>query len=264
MAQGSEYVMAGIEAEAESSRLGLLEACRDPGSIRRLESLGVGAGWRCLEVGAGRGSIARWLSERIGPTGSVVAVDIDPRFLRDVPENVEVRRLDIREEEVEPGAYDLVHCRALLMHLPDPAGTVGRFAAALSPGGWLLAEEGDYGLSHYGGHPDAEELNERARRIYETLAEVGVFNSRFGRTLPALLLAGGFERCDSEIETRVSRPGDPDYEFARATALESVPGLIAAGLMEDSDVDRLESYFEHPDSVITGASVVSAWGKKPQ
>jgi SAM-dependent methyltransferase len=264
MAQGSEYVMAGIDAAAESDRLALLEACRDPGSTRRLEQLGVDVGWRCLEVGAGRGSIARWLSDRVGPTGSVVAVDIDPRFLTEMPENVEVRTLDIRQEEVEAGAYDLVHCRALLMHLPDPAATLARFAAALAPGGMLLAEEGDYGLSYYGGHPDAEELNERARQTYDALAEAGIFNSRFGRTLPALLLAGGFERCGSEIETRVSRPGEPHYEFARATVLESVPGLIAAGLMQDTDVERLEGYFGHPDTVITGGSVVSAWGQKPR
>ena len=34
-----------------------------------------------LEIGAGGGSIARWLAERVGPTGSVLATDIDPRFI---------------------------------------------------------------------------------------------------------------------------------------------------------------------------------------
>jgi tRNA A58 N-methylase Trm61 len=100
-----EYVMAGTEAVAESERLALLERARDPGTIRRLEALGVTSGWRCLEMGAGRGSITRWLAERAGPTGSVVAADIDTRFLTDMPGNVSVQQLDIRSDELDAGAY---------------------------------------------------------------------------------------------------------------------------------------------------------------
>jgi hypothetical protein len=113
--QGGEqqYLAADIDADTESGRLQLLEACHDPGTIRRLDRLGVSRGWRCLELGAGYGSIARWLAERVGPTGSVVAADIDPRFLTNMPAGVEVRRLDIRHDDLEVDTYDLVHCRAV-------------------------------------------------------------------------------------------------------------------------------------------------------
>jgi 2-polyprenyl-3-methyl-5-hydroxy-6-metoxy-1,4-benzoquinol methylase len=163
MTSGREYVMAGTEAATESERLALLEAARDPGTVRRLDGIGVHSGWTCLEIGAGRGSIARWLSERVGPAASVVAADIDTRFLTEMPDNVEVRTVDIREDEFEPGRYDLVHCRAFLMHMPDADDTIARLAAALKPGGLLLAEEGDYGLYHFGGHPDADQLNQASR-----------------------------------------------------------------------------------------------------
>jgi ubiquinone/menaquinone biosynthesis C-methylase UbiE len=52
----------------------------NPGTIRRMGNIGVTDGWICLEVGAGAGSIARWLARRVGPTGSVVATDLDTRF----------------------------------------------------------------------------------------------------------------------------------------------------------------------------------------
>ena len=262
MTQSSEYVMAEIDAATESDRLGLLESARDPGTISRLQELGVAAGWRCLEVGAGRGSIARWLAERVAPAGSVVAVDIDPRFLTGMPENVQVRALDIREDEIEANHYDLVHCRALLMHLPDPAGTLARLVAALRPGGLLLAEEGDYGLYHYGGHPDAEALTERAHRALDAITAAGVFNARFGRGLPAMLSASGLELRGAEVETRVTKPGEPQYEFVRASVLESLPALIAAGVMDEANIERLEGYFGQPGTVITGPSVVAAWGQK--
>ena len=50
--------------EAENDRLDLLERIFDPVSRRRREL--VQPGWRCLEVGAGRGSMAVWLAERVG------------------------------------------------------------------------------------------------------------------------------------------------------------------------------------------------------
>ena len=262
MTPGGEYVMAETGAASESDRLGLLESARDPRTIGRLRELGVGAGWRCLEVGAGRGSIARWLAERVTPAGSVVAADIDPRFLTDMPENVEVRRLDIREDEVEAGHYDLVHCRALLMHLPDPAQALARLAAALRPGGLLFAEEGDYGLYHYGGHPDARALTEGAHRALDAMTAAGVLNARFGRALPAMLSECGLQLQGSEIETGVSQPGEPHYEFMRSTVLESLPALLAAGVMDDANVERLESYFGQPGTIITGPSLVAAWGQR--
>jgi SAM-dependent methyltransferase len=262
MTEGSGYVMAEVEAATEAGRLQLLETCRDPGTVGRLRRLGVATGWRCLEVGAGRGSIARWLAGRVAPTGSVVAVDIDPRFLTGMPENVEVRALDIRHDEVEADAYDLVHCRALLMHLPEPAGILARLVAALRPGGLLLAEEGDYGLYHFGGHPDAEVLTEQAHRALDAATAAGVVNARFGRALPATLSGSGLELRGTEIETRVSKPTEPDYEFARVSALESLPALVAAGITDDANAERLESYFGQPGTVVTGASVVAAWGLK--
>jgi SAM-dependent methyltransferase len=71
-----------------------------------------------------------------------VATDADPRFLADVTSaGVEVRRHDIRADPLEPALYDLVHCRALLCHLPDPARALGVMAAVVQPSGWLLVED---------------------------------------------------------------------------------------------------------------------------
>ena len=70
---------AGREA-AEHQRLSQLEQIYDPGSRRRRQI--VQPGWRCLEIGAGRGSMAVWLAEQVGPSGEVVATDIDVTYLR--------------------------------------------------------------------------------------------------------------------------------------------------------------------------------------
>ncbi len=264
MTHDSGYINSDNNMETESDRLGLLESSRDPGTMRQLEELGVGPGWRCLEVGAGRGSIARWLAEQVSPGGSVTAADIDLRFLTDMPEDVEVRALDIREDEIEAEAYDLVHCRALLMHLPDPAETLTKLSAALKPGGLLLAEEPDFGLFHYGGHPDSLEMSEIAHRTFDTMKEAGIFDAQFGRSLPALLSGCGLSLLGTRIDTPVSGPGEPEYELARATTLESAPKLAAAGILTDANVTRLEDYFGQPGTFLTCSSLVAAWGRKPK
>src|SRR5213596_691056 len=79
--------------ESERARLTGLESGLDAGTIRHLENLGVGAGWRCWEIGGGGGSIAAWLCERVGDDGHVLATDLETTFLEGLPyANIVVRR----------------------------------------------------------------------------------------------------------------------------------------------------------------------------
>ena len=77
--------------ELADRRLDALESAHDATTMRRLRAAGVQPGWRCLEVGAGRGSIARWLGTAVAPHGQVIALDIDARFLRPRPAAIECR-----------------------------------------------------------------------------------------------------------------------------------------------------------------------------
>jgi SAM-dependent methyltransferase len=193
----------------------------------------------------------------------VLAADIDPRFLTDMPAGVDVRRLDIRHDDLEADTYDLVHCRALLMHVPDPMAALARMVAALRPGGRFLFEEGDYGLWSYGGHVDAPRLNTLVSRILTKLAEAKIANLWLGRSLPGLALASGLELHGSEVETRVARPGEADYEFERATLLATIPAMMKIGIYGEEDAELIQSFSGHLDGVITTATVVAVWGQKP-
>src|SRR5262249_12020504 len=68
----------------EGRRLQLLEERLDPTTIRRIQRLELVAGARCLEVGARRGSIARWLCGHVGQRGHVTATDIDIDWLAEL------------------------------------------------------------------------------------------------------------------------------------------------------------------------------------
>ena len=90
----TSYIFDNAAERETAERFSSLETLHDPDTIRHLLGTGVGQGWRCLEIGGGNGSIARWLADCVGPEGHVLATDIDPRFLTSSGRaNLEVRRI---------------------------------------------------------------------------------------------------------------------------------------------------------------------------
>ncbi|GAA3791971.1 hypothetical protein GCM10022403_027530 [Streptomyces coacervatus] len=119
----------------------------DPTTFRHLERLGIGSGRRCWEVGAGGTSVVSWPAEKVGPTGQVVATDIDTSLLASVARPpVEVHVHDVSAEEPPGEGFDLVHARLVLVHVPDRERALRSMIKALRPSGRLLIEDADPAL----------------------------------------------------------------------------------------------------------------------
>lgn len=255
-----KYVLAKADGERESTRLKHLEAQADALTQRHLSATGVGAGWRCLEVGAGGGSIARWLSEQVGPTGSVVATDLDPSRLDGLPDRVEIRRHDIARDDLETASYELVHCRFVLQHLADPRIAVHKMASALAPGGWIVVEEGDFGLLELSGAPESAEANRALRAIQARWATTGVVDSYLGRRVPSLLAELGLTDLGVDIATAFGPPGHPAYETYRIAWQRPIEiGPRAMGIAEH-DLECIERALSNSTFII-GLTTVAAWGR---
>ena len=112
-----------------------------------LGRLGLEAGWRCVDVGAGAGDVSVASRELVGRDGRVYAVDSDPRA-REVAAaaaatgGAQVIAITQAGEDLTlPETVDLAYCRFLLMHVLEPRVVLERMVASLSPGGYLLAQE---------------------------------------------------------------------------------------------------------------------------
>lgn len=227
-------------------RLSELESIYDPGTTARLTALGVDAGWRCLELGAGGGSIARWLCDRVGPTGSVAAVDLEPRFLEADPRpNMEIHRRDIVADGLPGDGYDLIHTRALLMHLPNADRLVAHMVSRLRPGGVLLVEEGDF-------YPFAPLLPSLYAEVWEQCAKVAAKaggDFYWARHLPETMTATGLVDVKAVGEVLMF-PGGATESWTLLTAMtfeQLTPlmvadgydaGRIAAAIAEMSNPER--------------------------
>jgi SAM-dependent methyltransferase len=257
MSTDSTYTFANSWEHAQR-RLQLLEEIYDPGTFRRLERVGVGAGWRCLEIGGGGGSIARWLCRQVGPEGLVVATDLDTRFLNELGlTNLEVLRHDVVEEPLPPGPFDLIHARAVLMHLPVRVQVLGKLAEALRPGGWLVLEDGD----RYG--RDGLATGE-FREIWQWLdkADPPGVDLAWGRLLPERMVAAGLIDVRAESEVPLFPGRSAGSEFARLTLTQVWERLLAAGAPADL-LERISQRLDVPDQWFPAPAAVGAWGRRP-
>lgn len=246
-----------------------LERLYDPTTTRTLTRVGVTEGWRCLEVGAGGGSIARWLSDRVGPTGRVLATDLDTRWL-DVtgvrwPDNVEVAERDLTRDVPAAGTYDLAHARLVLMHLPERDRVLTGLVDALKPGGWLVVEELDP-ISPY--QPDPETptdhlINRVGDAFTAALHRHGANNAR-GRWAHRILAGVGLVDIHNEGMVVVATGGSPAAELMQANATQVAGEMIAESGLSREDISRYVTALDDPAVTFFMPTFFSASGRKPQ
>jgi len=246
--------------EDQRERLAGIEATWDSGTRALLDSLGVRSGWRCLEAGAGGGSIAAWMAERVSPDGSVLATDVDTTFLEPLADDVlEVRRHDLTRDELPAESFDIVHARALLSWLGE-SDTLERLVGAVAPGGWLLIEDFDWAL----GGP-AEEATTAAKAfgaLVELIETSFGYDLHYGRTLRRRLERAGLRHVGSDGRAFVVPGGSPGTAFERLSLLAHRETLVRSGALTEPEIDELVDYLDDPARHVVTPVLFAAWGRR--
>jgi len=245
--------------QEERGRLEGIEALWDAGSAAALEQAGVGPGWSCVEVGAGRGSMVEWLSDRTGPEGHVLATDLDTRFLDAIErDNVTVATNDVLTEDLPGAPFDLVYSRLVVEHLGVSA--LERMVAAVKPGGVLVLE--DYDFSPSACHPADENFERVTEAVLDFMSAAG-FDPNFGRTLPTLLTDAGLEDVHADGRVRIVRGGSHEVAFYRLTLFALRVPLVDSGRLTDTDFDATLAGLEDPGRTFLSPVLVAARGRRP-
>jgi ubiquinone/menaquinone biosynthesis C-methylase UbiE len=260
---GSPYLLdnAGREAPA---RFNALTALFDSGTIRHFENCGVGSGWQCLEIGGGGGSITSWLAARVGSTGRVVATDIDPRFLKALNHpHVEVWQHNIVSDPLPEAAFDLVHARLVLIHVPQREEVLRRMISALKPGGWLLSEEFDSASLI----PDpevnpGETLLKTHIAMFRSMESHGV-ERRFGRFLLHRFRTYGLLNPAAEGRIFMWQANSPGASLMRANYEQLRDDMIDGGYITEQQFNQDLARMQEPDFMMPSAILWSAWGRRP-
>lgn len=254
-------------AAMQRQRLRSIEVLLDAGTIRVLETLGVSPGWRCLEVGAGGGSIASWLCQRVGPGGSVLATDLDITYLGElIDANLEPRVHDVVKDELPEGEFDLVHLRLVLAWLTAPQVALARLVAALKPGGCLVAEEMDF--QSVAADPRLEgptrSLVSRAVEAHHAvLSARHSFDPFYGRRVAGDLADAGLVEIQTEGRAGMWRGGEPGGDVWRLTFAQLREPIVASGLVTSGEIDEVIKLCDNPGMSLLSPVTMAAWGCLP-
>jgi SAM-dependent methyltransferase len=247
--RSTPYVLDNAAPETPA-RFSALSELYDATTIGHLERIGVGAGWDCWEIGAGPGSIARWLATRVGPAGSVLATDIDIRFLKvSPPSNLNVLRHDIVSEVLPDRTFDLIHARLVLVHLPEREKVLDRMIAALKPGGWLLTEEFDSVSAPAAPERCSwESALASAAAFREFMVGRGV-DSGFGRMLPGRLRERGLEAIHAEGRILMMQGGTTGTALMKANYKQLREAILASGKVTPAELDQDLLRLDRPEFI---------------
>lgn len=239
-----------------------LAAMLDPLTTRRLSGTGVTDGWRCLEVGAGGGSVATWLAERVAPSGRVLATDIKPDH---IPRSghLDVVRHDIVRDPLPEGAFDLIHARLVLLHLPERRAVLERLARALRPGGWLQLDEFDitYGPGLLMPDPAAGELYERFLTAKAAMFETAGADGSWGRHVPAAMEATGLTDIDPHVSVQVWEAGSPGTQLLVHHTFHLRDELTAAGMTE-RELEEVRTLLTDPGFMAASCPIYSVHARR--
>jgi SAM-dependent methyltransferase len=247
------------EHPQEADRIDAAALVYDPVTTGRLRALGSGPGSRCLEVGAGTGTVLRWLLEEAG-AAEVVALDRDTGGLGTLADpRLRVVTADLRDESLDLGGFDLIHARFVLMHLPERRRLVSRLAGWLNPGGWLV-------LGDAMEMPNPLDTSSAYRRTMDAMWQA--LRSTIGTdtsTVPAyphFLREEGLQNVAGELCCPPLVAGGPLARFWSETWSRMRPALEETGRVDATVIDDALAYLASPRLAELGPGLMMAWGQR--
>jgi ubiquinone/menaquinone biosynthesis C-methylase UbiE len=140
----SDYGPAYGGTAAENYQHYFVPAIGGPFAADLIEDAALSPSERVLDVACGTGGVARLAAERVGPSGTVAALDVNPAMLsaaRSIPSSGAVIQWYETSAEAMPlpdGAFDAVLCQLGLQFVADKKTALREMRRVLVPGARVL------------------------------------------------------------------------------------------------------------------------------
>jgi SAM-dependent methyltransferase len=244
----------------ERARLAGIEALWDPGTQALLATCGAAEGANVLEAGAGGGSVVSWLADQVGPTGRVLAIDLDVRFVAPLESaTVEVLQANLVTDDLPEAAFDLIHTRMVLEHLAERDLVLDKLVRALRPGGTIVVEDYDWAAF---GFESAEESDDRVSDGILAFMTAAGFDGAYGRRVVGALADRGLVQVRGEGRSLVVDENHPGFAFFALSFEQLAPSAVDAGYMTAEDAAAVGERLKAGGRIIT-PTLVAAIGKAP-
>ena len=270
--ESASYVFGGNQNELDRL-LGQADDLK-PESTWLLDHIGIEKSWRAADIGCGPIGVLDLLSERVGPAGTVIGVEREPRFAAMARaeiakrglQNVSIVEGDTLSAELEKGTFDLVHERLVLINVPvaNQHAIVASMVALARPGGIVATESWD--RASYACHPDHPSwhiLNDAYREAVRLTNGDGTS----GRTLPWLLRTAGVRDIRTKVHVRAVEIGDPRRTHRLGILDVMKDKILATGRLTEAELaahkEALAAHLADRDTLLIDQLFVQAWGRRP-
>jgi ubiquinone/menaquinone biosynthesis C-methylase UbiE len=266
----TNYIFDNAAEDETAQRFGSLDTIYNPRTFAFLEAAGIAPGCKCLEVGGGSGGVAAWMAERVGPQGSVLVTDIEPRFIERSPcgtfPNVELRRHDIGVDPLPEAAFDLVHARLVLLHVPQRHLALEKIIRSLKPGGRLVIEEFDARLvdrtTPLPDDPRAKAFKRVIDALFRLMVERG-FDVDWPRGLYRRFKAAGLIEVGMEGHMAVREGASAGAALDAANLTQIRKEAVIRGLVTNAEIDAALAALGATDFAMFSPILFTAWGRLP-
>jgi len=269
--EASGYLLGSSDHELERLRL-QHDVWRGP-TDAFLDGLEIAPGARVLDLGCGPGLVTAQLRERVGPSGSVTALDEAPRWVEHLQgrvrergwDNVRVVQARLPDHGLARGSFELVFLRWVLSFLPRRAELLRELASLLAPGGTLAVMDYNHeGVSLFPPSPGFRAAIRATRAWYAAAGgDPFVMGSILG-----LLRGAGLAPGPLRTWVLVGPPGSPAFRWADAFFPYHSEAMERAGLLTSEERARfLDEWSQRrvdPEALFYSPIVVGAAARKPR
>lgn len=261
----SEYVLA--TGDAAVNRLRILHNVYGPGTRQVLLRAGIELGMSVADLGCGTGMISQLLAELVGPTGDVTGVDFSGAQIeqaRTLSKLTNVRFIEASATDtgLPRATFDLVYCRFLFIHLPDPEAALREMRALLKPSGILVCEDGDL----TSGSSEPPSALQEFSNLFGALGPKWGVDYTIGRRLYHLVQAADFSQVEITMNQPVFAHGE-NKRLMELSVAEAGPSFVAAGLITkeqlDETVAEMRRLGEDPTVLAILPRMSQVWARKP-
>ncbi len=247
------------ELPGERERLELLAELLDETSQQHLRRSGIGPGWRCIEVGAGTGSLSAWMADHVAPDGVVTATDLQPDFIEAVAgERLRVARFDVVEDDPPESDVDLVVGRAILHHLPQRREVIRRAVEWVKPGGWIYFEEPDVRFAEL----IEPETQRDLWRHWRSWSTANGMDYTTGGSLAGWMYGEGLEELFVQTTVHTYNGGSRAAELYRTSVMIAAAQLLEHGV-DGEQLDEFERLYRDPAYWTAPIGWTAALGRRP-
>ena len=196
----------------------------------------VHAGQRVLDVACGTGILARTVADRVGPTGSVVGLDVNKGMLavaeRQAP-HLEWQDGLAEELPFDNDSFDAVVSQFGLMFFEDKSRAIQEMGRVLRPGGRLAVAVWDT-LDNTPGYAVMVDL---LQRLFGDEAANGLRAPYSLGDVPALQAL--FDRAGLQNSAITTHPGTAQFHSIQSWVYTDINGWVLADMLDDAQFDLL-------------------------